>query len=249
MPALVNNFVYNLSRGIRDIRLFEVSRVFIDWGKQLPTERLRLAGLFFQELLPSLWKDSVPAFYGVKGILESLFEEIRLKNVVFVPSREVFLHSGKSADIYSGDLKIGYMGEIAPQIIEKLSLKIQKPQVVVFEIDLDHMMPLLQQRIVYQQIPKYPPIERDVALVMDDQIAAGDVLSLFNSYPSEIIEHVALFDHYKGKNLPPDTKSLGFRVTYRSKAGTLAEGDVEPVHQALIKHIVQKTGAKIRGSD
>lgn len=249
MPALVNNFVYNLSRGIRDVRLFEVSRVFIDWGKQLPKERLKLAGLFFQEIVPSLWKDSLPAFYGVKGILESLFEEIRLKNAAFVPSREVFLHSGKSADIYIGDLKIGYMGEIAPQIIEKLSLKIQKPQVVVFEIDLDHMLPLLEQRIVYHQIPKYPPIERDVALVMNDQIAAGDVLSLFNSYPAEIIEHVALFDHYKGKNLPPNTKSLGIRVTYRSKAGTLTEGDVETVHYALIEHIAQKTGAKIRGSD
>lgn len=249
MPALINNFVYNLSRGIRDVRIFEVSRVFIDWGKQLPTEGLRLAGLFFQDMSPSLWKDSVPAFYGVKGVLESLFEEIRFKNYTFVPSQEVFLHSGKSADIYSGDLKIGYMGEIGPQIIEKLSLKIQKPQVIVFEIDLDHMLPLLEQKIVYHQIPRYPSIDRDVALVMDDQIAAAEVIALFKTYPSEILSHVELFDHYKGKNLPPDTKSLGIRVTYRSKDRTLVESEVELVHLALVEHVVQKTGAKIRGTD
>jgi phenylalanyl-tRNA synthetase beta chain len=249
IPALVNNFVYNLSRGIRDVRLFEVSRVFIDWGKQLPTEGLKLAGLFYQDMLPSLWEDPVPAFYRVKGVLESLFDEIRLKNVVFVPSREVFLHSGKSADLYIGNLKIGYMGEVGPQIIEKLSLKIQKPQVVVFEIDLDHMLQLLEQKIVYHQIPRYPSIDRDVALVMDDQIAAGEVLALFRTYPSEIIEHVELFDHYKGKNLPQNTKSIGLRVTYRSKDRTLAEGEVEPVHLALVEHVAQKTGAKIRGTD
>ena len=103
-----------------------------------------------------------------------------------------------------GDLKIGYVGEIGPQIIEKLSLKIQKPQVVVFEIDLDHMLPLLEQKIVYHQIPRYPSIDRDVALVMDDQIAAAEVVALFRTYPSEIIEHVELFDHYKGKNLPQE---------------------------------------------
>lgn len=249
LPALVNNFLYNLSRGIRDVRIFEVSRVFIDWGKPLPTEGLRLAGLFFQDTAPSLWKDSVPAFYGVKGVLESLFEELRLKNYRFVPSREVFLHSGKSADISIGDLKIGYMGEMGPQIMDKLSLKIQKPQVIVFEIDIEHILPLLEQMIVYHQIPKYPGIDRDVALVMDDQIPAADILSLFRMYPSEIIEHVELFDHYKGKNLPQGTKSLGIRVVYRSKDRTLAEGDVEPLHLALVEHVAQKTGAIIRGSN
>jgi len=185
----------------------------------------------------------------VKGVLESLFEELRLRNYRFVPSQEAFLHSGKSADISIGDLKIGYMGEMGPQIIEKLSLKIQRPQVIVFEIDLDHMLPLLEQKIVYHQIPKYPSIDRDVALVMDDKIPAAEVLSLFRMYPSELIEHVELFDHYKGKNLPQGTKSLGIRVIYRSKENTLAEVDVEPLHIALVEHVAQKSGAKIRGSN
>jgi len=248
MPALINNFVYNLSRGIRDVRFFEVSRVFIDWGKPLPTEGLRLAGLFFQDMLPSLWKDSIPAFYRVKGVLEALFDEIRLTDYVFSPSQEVFLHTGKSADIYCGDIKIGYMGEIGPQIIEKFSLKLQKPQVVVFEIDLDRMLPLLEQKIVYHQIPRYPSIDRDVALVMDDHIAAAEVIALFRTYPSEIIEQVELFDQYKGKNLPQDTKSLGIRITYRSKDRTLVEGEVESVHLALVEHVAKKTGANIRGT-
>ncbi len=249
MPALVRNLAYNLSRGIRDVRLFEVSRVFIDAGAQLPAEGLRLAGLFFQDLLPSLWKDSVPAFYGVKGILEALFEELRLRDCVFVPSKEVFLHAGKSADIYIKDQKLGYIGEMAPQIMERLALKIQKPQVVVFEIDLEHMLPLLERKISYHPIPRYPSIDRDVALVMDDQMTAGDILALFRAYQSEIVEQVQLFDQYKGKNLPQDKKSLGIRITYRGKDRTLDDAEVEPVHAALIDIVAQKTGAKQRGAD
>lgn len=249
MPALLNNLAYNLSRGLRDVRIFELSRVFIDWGKQLPAEGLRLAGLSFQDMLPSLWKNSIPTFFGVKGVLESLFKEIRLKPYTFVPSTEIFLHSGKSADIYVGDQKIGYMGEIGPQIIEKLSLKIQKPQVIVYELDLEHMLLLQEHKLVFHQLPRFPAIDRDVAFIIDDQIAAGDVAALCSNYPSEILEHVELFDQYKGKNLPPDKKSLGIRVTYRSRERTLSEDDIETVHLALVEHIMHKTGAKLRGAD
>jgi phenylalanyl-tRNA synthetase beta chain len=75
------------------------------------------------------------------------------------------------------------------------------------------------------------------------------VLSLFRTFPSEIIEHVELFDHYKGKNLPQDMKSVGIRVTYRSKDRTLVEGEVESVHCALVERVLQKTGAIIRGTN
>jgi phenylalanyl-tRNA synthetase beta chain len=111
------------------------------------------------------------------------------------------------------------------------------------------VLPLLEQKIVYQQIPRYPSIDRDTALVMDDQITAAEVMALCTAYPSEIIEQVELFDHYKGKNLPQDTKSLGIRVTYRSQDRTLVESEIEPVHRALFDHVAQKTGAKIRGTE
>jgi phenylalanyl-tRNA synthetase beta chain len=101
---------------------------------------------------------------------------------------------------------------------------------------------------VYKQIPRYPSIERDTALIMDDQISAADVLNLFRNYQSDIIEQVELFDYYQGKNIPKDKKSLGIRVTYRSKDRTLAEIEIEPVHGALIDFVTVKTGATIRGA-
>ena len=248
MPSLIRNFLYNQSRGVRDIRLFELSRVFIDWGEQLPGEGLRLAGIFFQDTAPVLWKDVVQPFYLVKGAIEALFAELRLKECIFLPSQETFLHSGKSADIYCQNTKIGYMGELGPQVVERLDIKAHKPSVEVFEIDVDRVLTCLDRKIVYTQIPKYPSIERDVALILDEHISAADVLDLFRSYQSDIVECAELFDYYKGKNIQKDKKSLGVRVTYRSKERTLTEGEAEAVHSAVINFVTTKTGAAVRGA-
>jgi phenylalanyl-tRNA synthetase beta chain len=248
MPSLIRNFLYNQSRGIRDIRLFELSRVFIDWGRQLPHEGLRLAGIFFQDTTPVIWKDTTLPFYQVKGTVEDLFAGIRLKECAFLPSRESFLHAGKSADIWYEEIKIGYLGELDPQVIERLDIKAQKPSVVVFEIDLDQVLSHVERKIVYTQIPRYPSIERDIALVLDEQTSAAEVLRLFRSYQSDIIEQVELFDYYKGKNIPKDKKSLGIRVTYRSRERTLTEGETEVVHSAVIDFVTAQTGAAIRGA-
>jgi phenylalanyl-tRNA synthetase beta chain len=248
MPSLIRNFLYNQSRGVRDIRLFEMSRVFIDWGEQLPGEGVRLAGIFFQDTTPVIWKDAVQPFYLVKGAIEALFAEIRLKESTFLPSEETFLHSGKSADIYCGNTKLGYVGELGPQVIERLDIKAHKPSVVVFEIDVDRLLEHPDRKIVYRQIPRYPSIERDIALILDEHISSADVLNLFRSYQSDIIECVELFDYYKGKNIPKDKISLGVRVTYRSKERTLTEGETEAVHSAVVDFVTAKTGATVRGS-
>ncbi len=249
LPSLIRNVLYNLSRGVKDIRLFELSKVFIDWGKPLPLEGQRLGGIAFHDPAPVVWKDTAPPFYLVKGMLEALFHEIRLPGYRMAPSHEAFLHAGKSADIYCSEERIGYLGEIGPQVIEQLDIKMQKPQIIVFELDLDLMISLADEKIVYRQIPKFPSIERDVALIIDEGMPAADVMKVFSSYASELIEDAALFDYYKGKNIPPDKKNLGIRVTYRSADRTLTEAELEPVHHGLIDFIVSRTGARIRGAD
>lgn len=246
IPALIRNLLYNLARDVRDIRLFEVARVFVDWGSQLPAEGLRLGGIFFQDTAPGIWKDITPPFYIVKGALESLFREIRLPECLFRPSEEVFLHAGKSADLMFEGKKAGFVGELNPQVIERLQLKIRKPQVLVFEADLDILLQMAEEKPSYMQIPRFPSIERDIALVLDDRITAGEVLGVLREFHSDIIERSGLFDYYKGKNIAPDKKSLGIRITYRGKDRTLTDAEVESVQTALVTHLIGKTGGSLR---
>lgn len=247
VPSLINNFLYNLSRDVRDIRFFELARIFIDTGKQLPSEGLRLGGILYQEDLPALWKENVPAFFFVKGALQALFDEMKIIGCSFSPSEQVFLHKGKSADITAGEKNIGFMGELGPNIIERLGLKVHKPEIVVFELDLDMILSLIPERMVFYQIPKYPFIQRDIALIIDKDITSAEVMDVIHDYRSEFIEKVELFDYYKGKNIPQDKKSLAFRIIYRSKDRTLTDSEVEAIHSSLAGYIKKKTGGEIRG--
>jgi phenylalanyl-tRNA synthetase beta chain len=247
VTSLLNNFVYNLSRGVREIRFFEIARVFIDEGKRLPSEELRLGGIFYRENAPSLWKENVPAFFIAKGALQSLLEELKIGALSYVPSSEVFLHSGKSADITQNGACLGFIGEIGPYVVERLDLKVSKPEIIVFELDLDALLALVPEKLVYTPIPKYPSIERDVSIVLDDSISASEVLEYVRGYRSEFIESAELFDHYKGKNIARGRKSLAFRVIYRRSDRTLTDTEVESAHQELVDHLLKKTGGELRG--
>lgn len=247
VPALVNNLVYNISRGSGDLRLYELSKVFIESGDRLPEEELRLSGIFYREGLPSLWMEDSPAFFTVKGALSALFGELKVSNVQFVPSKEVFLHGGKSADIMIEDRKIGFTGELAPGVVERLKLKIRKPEVLVFEIDVDMLSSSVPDTLTYYPVPKYPSIERDVALVLDEAVTAAAVINVIGEFTSAYIENVELFDAYSGKNIPDKKKSLAFRIIYRSPDRTLTDDEVEPLHQELVEFVLRKTGAEIRG--
>jgi phenylalanyl-tRNA synthetase beta chain len=247
VPSLLNNFIYNVSRGIKDIRLYELGRVYINEGRELPVEKMRLGAIFYRENLPTVWREDVPAFYIVKGALQALLAELRISEPAFQPSLETFFHIGKSADLLVDGTRIGFVGEIGPAVVEKLNLKIPKPQIVVCEMDLDALAGLIPSRTTYAPIPRYPAVERDVAVILDDSITAADVLEILRNFGSDLVENVELFDYYKGKNIPQDRKSLAFRITYRSPERTLTDDEVESAHAALVKHLLNKTGGEIRG--
>ncbi len=246
IPSLINNCVYNLSRDINDIRFFEIARIYLDQGKELPSEELRLAGIFYRENISSVWKYDAPAFFVVKGAIQSLFKDIKINGCSFIPSEEGFLHKGKSSDIILKNVKIGFIGELGPSVVESLNLKIHKPEIIVFELNIDKILSFLPERLTYCQIPKYPSVQRDIAIIVDEDISSAEIVDVIDSFKSEFIENVELFDYYKGKNIPQNKKSLAFRIIYRSDERTLTDSEVESIHHSLVKYIVQNTGGELR---
>lgn len=246
VPALIGNLKYNLDRGMKDIRFFEVSRIFEDIGNTLPLDELRLGGILYKEKAPSLWKEDAGGFYIAKGALESLFEELMISGYSFSPSSEPFLHGARSADIHISNSRIGYVGVMGPEIVEKLDLKKQKPEIVLFELNLDLLLSLTPDLIQYISIPKFPTVERDMAVIVDETIPSARIKGLINSYPTELIEEVSVFDHFKGGNIPQGKKSLAFNIVYRSKERTLTDEEIEGLHSSLVEYIAEKTGGELR---
>jgi phenylalanyl-tRNA synthetase beta chain len=247
IPALTENFKYNMDRGIKDIRFFEISKVFEDTGKALPLEELRLGGIFYKEKSPSLWREDVQGFFITKGALESMFEELMIHEYSFSPSSEPFLHKGQAADVHISGSYSGYLGVLGPDILERLDLKKQKPEIVVFELNIDLLLSSIPDSIKYSQIPKYPCVERDIAVVVDENISSAEIKEVIRAFHSGLIEDVSIFDFYKGSNISEGKKSLAFSIIYRSKDKTLRDDEVEELHNSLVDYILEKTGGELRG--
>ncbi len=245
-PSLIENLKSNLDRGTKDIRFFEISAVFEDVGKELPLEELRLGGIFYREEIPSLWKENAHGFFITKGALESLFEELKIKDYSFIPSSETFLHRGQASGIHIVNLPVGYIGVLAPDIVERLNLKKKKIEIVIFELNLESLIPFIPDSIQYSPVPRYPYVERDIAIVVDETIPAAEITKIIMAFPSELIEEVSVFDYYKGDNIPLGKKSLAFSILYRSKERTLTDKEVEKLHASLVEHIMKKTGGELR---
>ena len=245
-PSMVANLVYNLDRGMGDVRIFETARIFLSAGETLPKEELRLGGIFYRDRSPALWSEQAHPFYIVKGALESLFQEFKIRNIRFLPTGEPFLHRGQSSDIHIDDTRLGYLGVLAPEVVETLDLKKQKPEIVLFELNLDGLLPAIPETILYRAVPKYPSVERDIALVVDETLPAGSLEETIRSFPTDLIEDIAVFDFYKGKHIAEGKKSLAFNIIYRSGERTLTVEEVEQLHASLVEYLVGKTGGELR---
>jgi phenylalanyl-tRNA synthetase beta chain len=246
VPALLERFKYNLDRGRKDIRLFEIARVFQDIGETLPLEELRLGGLYYRERIQSLWGDDTRGFYVAKGALESISEEFKIKECSFSPSSEPFLHRGQSADIYISGSRVGSVGVVSPKITESLDLKRHNPEVVLFEVNLDLFETFTSEPVRYVTIPRYPAIERDIAVVVEETLPANEIQNMIKGFASELIETVSIFDVYRGEHIPLGKKSIAFNIVYRSHERTLRDDEIERVHAELVDSVLQRTGGELR---
>jgi len=247
IPSLLQNLVSNLSMGNRDVQLFEISRVFSNEGDTLPEERHYLGAVSFRERAQILWGDAAPDFYLVKGAIESFFSELRVSDYTFVKKSEHFLHPGKSCGIMVSGEGIGFLGVLHPRVIEKLDLKISRQEIVIFEIDLERLLPYVSEKISYTPIPRYPHIDRDIALIVDEDLPAARIVEAMKTFPTTLIEDISIFDCYKGKNIPEGKKSLAFSIRFRAKDRTLTDSEIEELYQNLVRHVTERTGGMIRG--
>jgi phenylalanyl-tRNA synthetase beta chain len=248
LSALLRNLVNNVSHGNRDLRLFEGSKVFISTGPDtLPEEKERLAAIYFREKTKTLYKEDAQDFYVVKGVLEAILTGIGITDVSYVRSDEPFLHPGRSADIILSGQKAGYIGALSPAVTDKIELKANKPSIIAVEMDLGAVIAASKRKVIYRQLPKYPFVERDTAIVLDAGIEAAELTGYLKSYSSDLIEEVSIFDVYQGTGIEPGKKSVAFKVRYRAADRTLTDAEVEDLHAKLVEHIVGKTKGQVRG--
>ncbi len=247
LPGLLKAIAHNQNRNIQDIRLFEIGRVFRNYKKdQLPDQPKIIAGVISGRRFPQTWNSSTEMidFYDAKGISESFIAKIFLDNFhIILYDKYVYL-SGQETIAFSYKNQIfGYCGRVDDKIIK--SFGINNP-VYAFEFDVDLIVGKLTTSKKYAPVPKFPYIEVDMALVMNEEISSADVISFVSEIGRPLLNHVEIFDVYRGNNLLESQKSLAIRMRFQSSERTLSDKEVDKIFRKIISESERKFNARLR---
>jgi phenylalanyl-tRNA synthetase beta chain len=242
--GLIANLVTNLKRKQSRVRLFEVGRTFHRDADASPVKGFhqpwKLAGLTFGGALPEGWGSGARKvdFYDVKGDLEALLAPAVLR---FEKLAHPALHPGRAARILLDGRDIGCLGEVHPEWVQKYDLP-QAP--VVFELDFDAVKAATVP--AYTEVSKFPPVIRDLAIVVDQNVVLQTLLDGLKRQISGLVQDVQLFDVYVGKGVPENKKSLAFRIVMQDTQRTLQDSEVDAAMQQLVSCFEQAFGAQLR---
>ncbi len=238
--ALLKNISYNKAHKQNDLALFEIGKVYTN-----ESETNMFAGAFEGLFESSLWqgKKNIVDFYTVKGIVDTVLDKFGYKTrYEKIDDKLENLHPGRSAYIYVGETKIGFIGEIHPRYAKEHDLG----EVYVFEINLDLLFSLKNHNFEYKCISKYPSVTRDLAIVVDKSISSEEVIKVVNMVAKKYLRDVKIFDVYTGENVGENEKSIALTLTLESSEKTLETEDIEKVVKSILNRLSALLNARLR---
>lgn len=245
LPGLLEVAVRNANRRVMPVAIFEIGRVFIPLGNVLPKEPLRLAGLVMGSRRRGWnWPALEMDFYYLKGVVEGILERVRISNVRWEPTAAYpFLHPGRSAEIRVYRDTIGFAGELHPDVLSAFELP---TRAYVFELDWEALMDLAGGIPVYQPLPKFPAVDRDLAVVVSEEVLAEKVREVILAAAGPYLKECRLFDLYRGQQVGEGKKSLAFTLSFQREDRTLTDVEVNNIMQEIEKELGRRVGAVLR---
>ncbi len=242
----------NLDRGFKDLSIFEIGPVFT--GSNPGEQNTVVCGLSVGKKSRLSWIEkerNIDVFDAKRDVVQTLVEAGYNSDKFFIDNKTPnYYHPGKSGRLFLNETKdkvAAYFGEIHPNILKKVDMKVESS--VGFEIFLDNLkLPkktLNDQKIKFN-VSDYQKSERDFAFIVNKNVNAQDLVNAVSSIDKNLISHIRVFDVYEGDHIPENQKSIAISVTIQSSEKTLNDGDLEKINNLIIKTVENKTGAKIR---
>ncbi len=247
LPGLFENLRVNRAQQAESFSAYHLGKVFSLDASGETEERQSLAGLLYgprprrglrrAELSPL-------GFLDCKGSVEGVLDLLRVRDAVtWREESNPVLHPGRTAALYGGEKRLGYLGQIHPDVCDRLGL----PQFLVFELDFEGLLEYAPRRITARALPRFPAVERDLAVVVDRAFPSHQIANWVASLGESLIKHIEVFDQYLGPPIPEGKKSLAYKISYRADDRTLTDAEVQALHQKIVQQIGDVFGAQLRG--
>ncbi len=236
--GLINTLVFNLNRKEARVRLFEAGRCF--HGTDPTQQPRRIGGLAYGDAVPEQWGVSAKKadFFDVKGDVQALCAGLPIQ---FAPTQHPALHPGRSASVMLGGKAVGFIGELHPQWLQKYELPLAP---ILFELDVDAILP--QSLPKFAEVSKFPPVARDLAIVVAESVTAEQILTSVQAASPATVAKVSLFDIYRGKSIAEGKKSLAFRVLMQDTKRTFTDDEIDGVIAKIVDALREAYGAELR---
>lgn len=252
-PSMLQALIYNQNRGNGNVSLFEVGKSFhlAEAGAERPyLERRKVMLAAMGDLDQPGWENRQPEkadFFYLKGVVQDLCHRLGIDSIALQKGGPQFLHKGRRALILckreGQAFELGWMGELSPFLREDMGFR-NRP--VLAELDLDVLLEVACDVRTFQDIPRHPGIERDLALILDESVPAAQVEKCIQETGGEWLESLFLFDCYSGEQVGAGKKSLGYRALYRHPERTLKDSEVDGVQKETLARLEQEVGATLR---
>ncbi|MEJ2724842.1 MAG: phenylalanine--tRNA ligase subunit beta [Deltaproteobacteria bacterium] len=248
VPGLLTAAKTNFAQGEKDLKLFELGRIFLRREtKELPEEKPFLAAMMTGLYNPKEWfREERPVdFFDMKGALEALLKALGLKAFSFVrQSVPPWYNKDVAVAVFLGHILLGHIGRVRPEVLRHFGLETET--LFLFELDVAVLAGKSREVRHFEPLTKFPAVYRDLSLVLARGTESAQIQDIIKREGGKLVESATLFDHYEGGKIDPSEKAVAFRICYRSKEGTLDGRDVNKLHEAIIKKIAKETSARLR---
>jgi phenylalanyl-tRNA synthetase beta chain len=247
LASLLDVVAGNQARGAGTLRLFEAGAVFLPReDRTLPDEPYHVAAVLSGPVRPPTWRDPRPAtadFFAAKGVLEALLESLRA-DWSLERSSDPFLHPGKRATVMIGGRSAGWLGEVHPLVAAEWELD---RTVAAFELNLDAVAEL--HPALYAELTSHPDVREDLAVVLSEDVSAGQVIEVVRRSGGALLADVEVFDVYRDPDrLGQGNVSLALRLSFRAGDRTLTDREVAAQREQIVAALAQELSGRVRDS-
>lgn len=229
LNGMLTSLATNYNRKNKNVRLYEIGNIYIPKAlplTELPDERTQFT--------LGMYGDG--DFFTMKGVVEEFFEKAGLDGrITYDPEdKKPFLHPGRQADIIYDGVKVGYLGEVHPQVCENYNIG---DRVYYADIDMPYIVEHACFDKKYEGIAKFPTSTRDISLVVDKQVLIGTMENAIIKKGGKLLESCELFDIYEGEQVGEGKKSVAFSLVFRAKDRTLSDTEISEIMDKILAEL------------
>ena len=251
LPGLLRALSHARRHGERQVRIFTVGSLFLapEDGGKLPEERMAFAALLAGDRPAWLSKPEPVDVWDAKGVAEGVVSRMLRRGasvrIAGADARPKHLHPRGAAWIEVDGQRVGSLGPLHPSVLDAFDLD-DGGNVITVEVDLRALEAVGARPAAFSPLPRFPASTRDLAVVVEDRVPAGDVELAVREAAGDLAEHVALFDRFTGGSVPPGHTSLALHVVYRAPDRTLTDAEVDQRHAQVVAEVGKRFGARLR---